>query len=250
LTSEARAANVRRRFDPEDLDLERPGVVHADLQLGVLRGEGAGRFLLPDFDVDYGLLPNVEFGIDGAWAIEGTNERVFSLDHPAPDNLWFSSKLGLFDVRDDPGGQGHVGRSGFAGGLQLGPRVPVAPDAHGTGFQALALLGRVQGPLRVVVNVGALVEPGDAPTHDRPVAFLAGADLSVDLDESSEWSVVADVSLVAFSSREKSQLSTTSGIVWSCLPWLDLSVNGLVGVLSGGDRYGVLLGVSPQFSPL
>jgi hypothetical protein len=247
VAGEARAEKVvRRRFDPEDLDLEERNVLHADMNFGVVRGELAGRYLMPDFDLDYGLAPNVEIGLDGAYAIEGTSDRPFSFDHKALDNLWISSKIGVFDVRDDAGAEGHVGRVGWAGGLQLGPRVALAPDTHGAGFQALALLGRVNGPLRVVMNAGGLVDPGDAPTRGRPTALLAGVDTSFDLDQESVFSIAADLSYVAFFGPDNNQLSTTAGLVWSILPWLDVSANGLLGLLSGGDHYGAYLGLSPK----
>jgi hypothetical protein len=124
--------------------------------------------------------------------------------------------------------------------------VAAAPDAHGTGFQALALLGRVQGPLRLVLNGGGLIDPGEAPTHGRPTAVLAGVDASVDLDTASVWSISGDVSYVAFFGSDKNQLSTTAGLVWSITPWIDVSANGLLGFLAGGDHYGVYLGLSPR----
>jgi hypothetical protein len=201
---------------------------------------------VPDFDLDFGLAPNVELGLDGAWAIEGTPDREYALDHRAPDNLWLSSKVGLFDTRDDDGSGGHSARVGWAGGLQLGPRLPVAPDVRGIGFQALALLGRVTGRVRLVGNAGFLIDPGETPSRSRPTAALLGADASIDLDDGGIFSVDADLSYVAFLSSEKNQLTTTVGLVWAATPWLDLSANALLGFLAGGDRYGAYLGVSPK----
>src|SRR5438067_233072 len=100
-TSLDASARLRRRFDPEDLKLEATGVVHADLAFGVVRGEVAGRYLVPDFDIDIGVLPNVELGLDGAWAVEGTPDDLYKLDHRAPDNIWLSSKVGIWDDKDD-----------------------------------------------------------------------------------------------------------------------------------------------------
>ncbi len=239
---DASAQIVRRRFDPDDLELEKPGVVHADMAFGVVRGEQAGRWLAPDFDVDVGLTSNVELGIDGAWAIEGTPDRLFALDHRAPDNIWLSSKVGLFDTRGDD----HDDGDAWAAGVQLGPRVALAPGARGAGFQALGLLGRSIKRVHGVLNVGGLVEPGAAISRQRPTALLVGVDLSVDLDEAGVFSIAADVSSVTFVSPEKNQLTSTAGLVWAAASWLDLSVTGLVGVLSGGDRYGGYLSVSPK----
>jgi hypothetical protein len=47
-------------------------------------------------------------------------------------------------------------------------------------------------------------------------------------------------------SSDPDQLQATLGFVWSVRPTLDLSLTGLVGSLSGGDRYGLLFGISPK----
>jgi hypothetical protein len=49
-----------------------------------------------------------------------------------------------------------------------------------------------------------------------------------------------------FTSSDPDQLQATLGFVWSVRPTLDLSLTGLVGSLSGGDRYGLLFGISPK----
>ncbi len=239
---DASAQRVRRRFDPEDLKLEEPGVVHADVALGVVRGEIAGRWLVPDFDIDVGLTSNVELGIDGAWAMEGTPERPFSFDHTAPDNLWLSSKMGLWASRDT------AARTAWAFGAQLGPRVAVAPGARGAGFQALALLGRTMRRTHFVLNLGGLVEPGAEVSSGRPTAMLFGVDATFDLDAKGTWSIAADLGGVFFVSPQKNQLNSTAGIVWAAASWLDLSVSGLVGYLAGGDHYGALFNVSPKIA--
>ena len=233
---------VRRRFDPEDLKLEEPGVVHADLAFGVVRGETAGRWLVPDFDVDVGLAPNVELGVDGAWAIEGTPQRLYALDHPAPDNLWLSSKVGLWEARDA------VRKTVWAFGAQLGPRVPVAPGAQGTGFETLALLGRGVGPMHLVFNLGGLAECGAEVSRGRPVAVLSGVDASFDLDAKGKFALAADLGGVFFVTGERSQLSSTAGLVWSVTSWLDIGVSALTGFLAGGDRYGAIVNFSPKLA--
>ncbi len=240
VVSESRAQTVRRRFDPEDLKLEEPGVVHADLAFGVVRGEKGGRWLVPDFDVDVGLAPNVEVGVDGAWAIEGTPQRLYALDHRAPDNLWISTKVGLWEARNA------ARKTVWAFGAQLGPRVPVAPDARGTGFEALALLGRGVGPMHLVLNLGGLVDSGAAVSQGRPVAVLTGVDASFDLDARGRFALAADLGGVFFVTGERAQLASTAGLVWSTTSWLDVGVSALTGFLAGGDRYGAIVNFSPK----
>lgn len=216
-------------------------MVHADLAFGVIRGEVAGRWLSPDFDVDVGLAPNVELGVDGAWTLEGTETRLFAFDHRAPDNLWFSSKVGLWGVHDEPTS------SGWAFGAQLGPRVGVAPGSHGAGFQALLLLGRSLRRLHLALNLGGLLE-AENDDHTRPRAALTGIDAVLDLDERSIWSLSADLSGVYFFSPDRHQLVSTAGVVCSVASWLDLGVTGLVGFLRGGDQYGAFFSFSPKLA--
>jgi len=49
-------ARPRPHFEPTDLDLEDTGVLELDLQLGPVRGPDAWRVMLPDFELDLGLL--------------------------------------------------------------------------------------------------------------------------------------------------------------------------------------------------
>ena len=83
------------------------------MQTGFVRGNEAGRLVIPDIELDIGLARNLEVDLDGAYAIEG-RKGSFGLDHAAPDSLWVSLKTGveLWDV-------------GL--GLQLGPKFPTAP---------------------------------------------------------------------------------------------------------------------------
>jgi hypothetical protein len=239
-TGLAHAQSVRRRFDPEDLKLEEPGVIHADVALGVVRGPTAGRWLVPDFDLDVGLTSNVELGLDGAVSLEGTSDRRYALDHLSGDNLWLSSKLGLWERRND------AQKTAWAVGTQLGPRVPVSPGAHGAGFQGLALLGRSNGPMHLVLNLGGLADPGSQVSRGRPVALLTGIDAAFDLDSKGTWSLAADLSGAFFASGADAQLSCTAGLVWSVSSKVDIGVSGLLGFLAGGDRYGVLVNLSPK----
>src|SRR5262245_40873985 len=63
--SVAHARPVRRLFEPTDLEFEDPGVVEADLQFGVVRGEESYRIAVPDAELDLGLTSNLEFDLDG-----------------------------------------------------------------------------------------------------------------------------------------------------------------------------------------
>jgi hypothetical protein len=86
-------AAARPRFEPTDLEWEETGIAELDLQFGPVRGQGPWRIVVPDFELDLGLLPWLEIDLDGAYAVEGPDNGPFSLDHSAPDALWPSVKL-------------------------------------------------------------------------------------------------------------------------------------------------------------
>ncbi|HEY2733050.1 MAG TPA: hypothetical protein VGI70_03655, partial [Polyangiales bacterium] len=76
--------------------------------------------------------------------------------------------------------------------------------------------------------------------------FDLGLFPDVELDADEEFSFNASVSGVNFLSSDADQISTSAGATWSVSDELDLSLSALVGWLAGGDRYGLLLGVSPK----
>lgn len=242
LTARQAAARRRPLFEPTDLEMEEVGSVELDLQFGVLRGEGAWRAAVPDLELDIGLMPGVELDIDAAYAIEGSNDGPLTIDHTGPNDLWVCAKLGLYDDTDDDRPE-----RGWAIGAQLGPKLPVARDAYGMGYEGLFLVGRHWGGDRLVLNIGGLVDPGAAVGSGRPIGVEGGLDLTVDLRGTS-FSLSGELGGVRFFSADANQLHATAGISWATTEALDISIVGLVGLLRGGDRGGVLLGVAPKFS--
>jgi hypothetical protein len=241
---EMTTARPRPMFEPTDLELEEAGVVEMDLQVGALRGQGAWRAVLPDFELDVGLLSNLELDLDGAYAIEGPPTGGFSFDHSVPDSLWPSLKIGVYDDRDQ------IGDRAWALGIQAGPKLPVASGNHGLGLESLLLVGRTLGRLHAVLNFGGFVDPAPTATAPRPIGLESGIDLSVELDAAKRFSVTGELGGVRFLSSDPGQLLATGGLSWSVSPHLDLSVSALYGFLLGSDRYGLLLGVSPKVGPL
>jgi len=237
-----RSAAARRRFlEPTDLEMEHPGVVEVDLQFGVLRGSNAPwRVALPDVELDIGLAPGAEIDIDGAYAIEDVNDGASSFDH-VPDDLWVAVKLALYDALDTET------RAGWTIGTQLGPKLPTSRDSRGVGYEGLLLVGRHWGASHLVLNLGGLVDPGATVTRQRPTGLEGGVDLSVALPGTS-FAVTAELGGVRYLSAEPHQLHATAGISWAMTPAFDVSLIGLVGFLPGGDRAGVLLGVSPKIA--
>jgi hypothetical protein len=227
-------------FEPTDLEMENPGTMEVDTQFGFVRSDVPWRVVVPDLEVDLGLFPRVELDVDGAYAIEGPDDGAFTFDHPAPDNIWVAAKLGLYDSREE------AGTSAWALGAQLGPKIPVARDAHGIGYEGLLLLGRVWDDSHFVVNLGGLVDPGSEISRQRPIAIEGGIDVELDL---GRWglSVTGEVGAVRYFSADPHELHATAGLNWGVTDSLDISLVGLAGFLPGGDHEGVLLGISPKF---
>ena len=235
------ARAIRPLFEPTDLEMEETGVVEVDLQFGAIRSQGPWRVVVPDFELDVGLLRWLELDLDGAYAVEGPSTGPFRFDHAAPDSLWPSLKLGIVGVFDEDVGQS------WALGSQIGPKIPVAPGSHGIGVEGLVLIGYMVGPLHTVTNLGAFVDPSPDATSGRPIGLEAGLDLEFELGKSNRYSLIGELSGVRFVSDDPHQLLATAGFKWAPLPGLELSLIGLWGFLAGSDRYGVLLGVSPKF---
>jgi hypothetical protein len=237
--SPARAA-PRPRFEPTDLEWEDTGVAELDLQFGPVRSPGPWRIVVPDFELDLGLLRWLELDLDGAYAVEGPDMGPFSLDHSAPDALWPSVKLGIFGIHDDHGAYG------AAFGVQVGPKLPVAPGAHGVGLEGLVLSGGMIGKLTSVLNLGGFVDPAPDAVSARQIGFEIGLDLQYKLDDHDRFGLTGELAATIFTSPDPNQAQATAGFVWSVRPTLDLSITGLLGTLSGGDRYGILFGISPK----
>lgn len=234
-------ARKHPRFEPTDLELERAGSLEIDLQLGLIKGRDASRVVVPDFELDLGILSGVELDIDGAYALEGApSDGPTLLDHQAPDNLWLSAKLGIADWHDD------AMQSAWAIGAQAGPKLPVAADNHGVGVEGLVLVGHMAGALHVVLDLGALVDPREG-VGPRPVGLEAGIDLELELVPDT-WSLLGELGGVYYTSPDDDQLATTAGVQYSPSPAIDLSLVTMVGLAAGSDTFGVLFGVSPKVS--
>jgi hypothetical protein len=236
----ARAAGrrLRPRFEPTDLELEETGTLEADLQVGAVRGGDTSRIVIPDLELDVGLLRNLEIDLDGAYAIEGPEDGSLGFDHAAPDSLWAAAKIGLASVDRPDAGAGL--------GVQIGPKFPVAPGTHGLGAEVVVLAGARAGRWHLVANLGAFVDP--ASDGGRPHGLEGGVDVDLDLDPRGTWSLTGELAGVRFWSPDPHQLVATAGVAWAATRNLELSATGLFGFLDGGDKAAVLLGIAPKLS--
>lgn len=226
----------RRHFEPDDLQLEAPGILDLDLQLGPVWGNSASgdHVLMPDFEVGLGLTRNVELDVSGTFTIDRENGQR----HVTGDSLWVATKLGVFDLID---GTGNV----WAVGLELGPRLPTL-DAGGIGYGALGLLGWTHRGLALVLNVGSFIDPGASANAGHPTSLLFGLDLNAALDDRGRFSLQSELGFAHYLSTDPDELAYTLGTTYALTGHLDISVMALSGFLPNTDHWGVLLGVSPQ----
>jgi hypothetical protein len=245
----AARTGIRPLFEPTDLELEEPGTIEVDVQAGAIRGQSPWRIVVPDFELDFGLMRGLELDIDGAYSVQESPPGSLSFNQAAPESLWCAAKIGLFDWADDDGDKSDAARDrvvSWALGTQLGPRLPVAPGTHGIGAEGLLLVGHVIHRAHLVLNTGAFVDPSPAPGAGRPVGLEAGLDLDRDIDAAGHFAVTAELSGVRFISADPNQVLVTAGLAWSPVPATQITVTGLWGFLAGSDRYGALLGVSQK----
>ena len=243
LAGEARAAK-HPRFEPTDLEIEKPGIAEIDLQFGPVRGPTAWRVVVPDFELDLGLLDRIELDLDGSYAIEGFDvgtKGPVLFDHSAPENLWPSVRVALGDWHN------RSTDSWFAFGVQAGPKIPIANGASGIGFEGLVLFGVKVDPVRAILNTGAIVDPKLDSTGHRATGVELGLDLQVDIVP-DHWAAIGELGGIYFTSNDSHQLVATAGIQWSATEQLDFSVVVLVGLVAGSDPYGLLFGVSPKLA--
>ncbi len=215
-------------------------MMELDMQYGLVRGRDAYRVSTPDFELDLGITSSIELDIDGELAVGGPDTGAFVIDRWAPDNLWTSIKAGLLDFSDP------VADIAWTSGIQLGPKLPLARGNQGVGVEGLLLLGCRVRKTQAVVNLGGLIDPAGDPHTPRPKAVEGGLGLDRPLVESGRWSITAELGGVRYFSPDTDQLTTTIGITFSPTETLDLSLVGLRGWLAGGDRWGVLFGISPK----
>ncbi|HET7544296.1 MAG TPA: hypothetical protein VFK05_30710 [Polyangiaceae bacterium] len=230
------AAPRRRHFEPDDLELEQPGILDFDVQAGPVLGNSymGDHLLIPDFEIALGLTRNVEIDVMGSLTIYRQNGKRGITG----DSLWLASKLGLFDTRDGHG-------NAWALGLELGPRLPTF-DAVGIGYGALGLLGFKHRGLSLVLNTGSFLDPGASLAEKGPHSLLLGLDVNAELDPRALWSLQSELAFAHYLGPDPDELTFSFGATYAVSPHLDLSVTALAGFFPQTDHFALLVGASPQ----
>lgn len=229
-------AAARSRFEPTDLELEKTGVLDIDLQLGTFQGDPS-RPAVADLELDLGVAPNVEIDVDAAMYGEGTALTRIARRHIDP--LWTSMKLGLIDGRDPE--RRHV----WGLGLQLGPRFALGNEGRGIGYEMLLLTERTFGGTILALNSGVLIDP-PTPTLKHAAGIELGLDLTTKIVGS--LSLIAELGLLRFFTEDPHQAYATTGVSYAVTPHLDVNAIALFGFAREGDRFGVLMGLSPKIA--
>jgi hypothetical protein len=240
-SADAGGRRVRRPpFEASDLELEPVGAVDVDTEFGVGRDATSWRIYVPDFEVDIGLHERVELDIDGSSTLIGPDTKTFPPREFYPDHLWISTKLGLYTFRSTSGAK--LGTLG----LQLGPRFSVRPDAHGIGYEAVALASRVTGPWCLTGNLGYFVDPGDTVTSGRPHGWLFGADVGRGVGAGDSGYVGVGAFGTSYPDGPP-DLGGSVTFIYHVAPWLDLTTRTLGGSLGGATAFTSLVGLGFRF---
>jgi hypothetical protein len=234
----ARARGPRRIFEHTDLEMQDPGAFELDLQLGLIRDRGGFRLIIPDFELNFGVHPRLELGLDGTIAFEGSTGGPYVLERPALDTLWLSAKIGIYSER--------VRSTLWAVGLQLGPKLPTSAS-RGVGVESVALVEHTRSRLHLVLNGGGFVDPPPDPDCAYPKAIEGGIDLALDLNATASTTLTGELAGIYYFSADPYQLTGTVGLKHAVDDRFDISLLVLVGQINGTLHYGLLVGLSPKF---
>jgi hypothetical protein len=233
----AQARVFRARFDPETLALQEPGNLEVNLQAGGLYGDGVdgSRLIVPDFELDLGVLKWLEISIDSVFSVTnlGTSEL-----NVGGDPLWTSARFELLNLKRD--NQEHTT---FGLGLQVGPRFRTIDNARGVGLGALLLAGGGTKTLRAVGNLGTFLD------RDQAGALVYGASVEYDLELRRKWTLQGQFAGAHYygntqGDTDPNQAFLLVGVGTEVTESLRLSLLGLLGPFARGDRVGLMAAVT------
>jgi hypothetical protein len=238
--SGAEARRHRPRFEPTNLDLNPVGVIDADVESGFIHDGQGDQLMLADVELDVGILPRVEFDLDTSLWTSSVGLGTFQPGPAQFDNVWAGLKIGLV-TGGRPGAPGAWGV-----GVQLGPRIALAPDAQGLGAEVLVIVEWTRRWGTVSLNVGGFSEPRQAGLHEVSRALVGAVDLAIPLGRSDVWTLTAEGFGVLNELTAQRELGASVGIACACSTHLGASLTALGGWIGDGPALGVLLGLSPQ----
>jgi hypothetical protein len=221
----------RARFETEALELELPGEVEIDSQLGGFYGDGhdQSRLVVPDVEIDLGVCKWLEIDLDAALIFSQIEPDSVKL---VGDPVWLTARVDALSWQDKES------QATFGIGLQAGPRFPSVATPKGVGFAGLLLVGGGTRALHLVANVGALLD------YHQKRAILYGLDAEYELGE--HWSLLGNFA-AAYYFGDPQQLLLAAGSSYKPTQRLALSLLAIGGPFVHGDRAGGMFGVSYSF---
>lgn len=219
----------RARFEVDTLEVEKPGKLAFDAQLGSVYGDGAdgSRLILPDFEVDLGITRWLELDVDTGYSyINVGSERREWVGQP----IWTALRFDLYSKRNEVTG------NNFGVGVQAGPRLPNLRNLGGVGFSGLVLFGGGTRKFHIVANLGSTAD------IEQALAFNYGVSAGYEFD--SKVSIVGQVAGVYYFQRDTDQLLLLVGVSRALTEELEIELLALGGPVYDGDRIGLLVGMT------
>jgi hypothetical protein len=219
------------RYYPQDLDMEVPGKIEADLRIGWALGQADPYVVAPDLQFDVGLTRRLEIGLDMQAGLPSPGSSWTSTD-----SAWLSAKHLLVDQRGS--------RRAFALGLQHGLRIGIGSGSSGLGYQGV-ILGSLRFPeTMLVVSCGAFLDPPSGAPSVRPLGGFAALDFNQSLP--GEWTAEAQV-VGAHAAQDGGSTAVALGAAWAGANYA-LRSGFTASVARAGYSAGVYLGVAGRFS--
>jgi hypothetical protein len=219
----------RARFEVDTLEVEKPGKLAFDAQLGSVYGDGAdgSRLILPDFEIDLGITNWLELDIDTGFSyVDIDNRKRKWVGQP----IWTALRFDLYSEQNEATGRN------FGVGVQAGPRLPNLRYLGGVGFAGLVLFGGGTRTFHVVANLGGTADV------EQALAFNYGISAGYEFD--SKVSIVGQVAGVYYFRRDTDQLLLLFGVARAITDDLELELLALAGPVHDGDRLGLLVGMT------
>lgn len=231
----AEARFFRARFDPDTLELQKPGLLELNVSVGGLYGDGVdgSRLVSPDLELDLGVLEWLEVDIDAAFSLTnlGTSEVG-----AGGDPLWASARVELLNLKDEEG-------KNFGIGLQAGPRFRTIDNARGVGLGSLLLVGGGTKTLRAVGNLGCFLD------RDQAGAIVYGGTIEWDFARRRRWTVQGQMAGAhyfgnTFGDTDPDQALLLAGVGTEVSKELQVSLLAMAGPFARGDRAGLVASVT------
>lgn len=224
----------RARFRPNTLELQDPGQLEIDSELGGVYGDGQDgtRTPVPDFEVGLGVFDWLELNLDSSFSETQLGTQNKFVGEP----IWLSGRFDVYSFDDKKTG------NNFGIGAQVGPRLPNVGNALGVGVAAVGLIGGGSQTFNVVLNTGSTLDAGQS------FALTYGLDLEYKLTLRRKWTLNGEIAGAHyFGGGAPDQLLVNAGFGLVINDDVELALLLLTGPVYRGDRVGLLVDLTYDF---